>query len=208
MNPRSLSESRVQKPKLKRRFREETAQAMLGAAELVFAERGLHEASMAAIAGRAGVAVGTLYNHFKDRESLLEGLLALRRAELKDRLERSQSSTAGEPFQRQLAALLHALFDHFEAHKPFLTIVMQDEQAIALKKPNETLREIHRHLERLVKRGVREGLLRISSGDLYPTMLLGLVRGLCLRELQFGGHGKLVDHIDETIEFFLRGAGR
>lgn len=181
---------------------------MLGAAEHVFAERGIHAASMNEIAARAGVAVGTLYNHFKDRDSLLEGLLGLRRAELKERLETSQSSTAAEPFSRQLAALLYALFDHFEAHRPFLTIVMQNELAMKLKKPNETLREILKHLERLVKKGIREQLLRISPGGLHPTLLFGLVRGLIMHELHFGGRGRLTDHVDELVDFFLHGAGR
>src|SRR5439155_24611613 len=96
MNPNSSSEKRVQK--LRSRQREEAGRAMMAAAEQVFAARGLSGASMNEIAARAGVAVGTLYNHFQDREALLEALLDARRAELKDRLDASVHAGARAPF--------------------------------------------------------------------------------------------------------------
>ena len=78
--------------KLRQRFREATSRAVLEAAEQVFAEDGLHGASMSRIAERAGVAVGTLYNHFKDREALFNALLDQRRAELLDELDRARAA--------------------------------------------------------------------------------------------------------------------
>ena len=54
---------------------------ILAAARALFAERG-PRASTAAIAARAGVAVGTLYNHFATKEALLEAALADRVAEI------------------------------------------------------------------------------------------------------------------------------
>jgi AcrR family transcriptional regulator len=53
-------------PRLRERLREEAARAILAAAEEVFATDGL-QARMERIAEQAGVAVGTLYNHFEDR---------------------------------------------------------------------------------------------------------------------------------------------
>ena len=68
-------------PRLRARIRETTEQAILAAAEEVFADAGLHAAHMGTIAARAGVSVGTLYNHFEDREALLAGLLLARHQE-------------------------------------------------------------------------------------------------------------------------------
>ena len=48
---------------------------MLVAAEDVFAEAGLAKAHVEDIARRAGVAVGTLYNYYKDRDALLAAVL-------------------------------------------------------------------------------------------------------------------------------------
>lgn len=50
-------------------------QAILDAALTVFAERGFEAARLDDIAARAGVAKGTLYLYFKDKETLFEELL-------------------------------------------------------------------------------------------------------------------------------------
>src|SRR5581483_1999770 len=125
MNPNSSSEKRVQN--LRSRLREEAGQAMIAAAEAVFAERGLSGASMGEIAARAGVAVGTLYNHFEDREALLAGLLDARRIELLSRIDRGLKETAGRPFREQLRTLLANLLEHKQAHRKFFQILLQGE---------------------------------------------------------------------------------
>ena len=48
---------------------------LLDAAAAVVSERGFARATIREIAARAGVADGTLYNYFADKEELLEGLL-------------------------------------------------------------------------------------------------------------------------------------
>jgi AcrR family transcriptional regulator len=50
-------------------------QAILGAALTVFAERGYEAARLDDVAARAGVAKGTLYLYFKDKEALFEALV-------------------------------------------------------------------------------------------------------------------------------------
>ena len=82
MNRRSPDERQPPPQSLRERFRETTLQAVLTAAEDVFADAGLHAGHMGEIAERAGVAVGTLYNHFADREALLAGLSDARYAEM------------------------------------------------------------------------------------------------------------------------------
>ena len=49
----------------------ETQEALLGAAEHVFSEVGIAQATVAEICERAGVAVGTFYGRFPDKDALL-----------------------------------------------------------------------------------------------------------------------------------------
>jgi AcrR family transcriptional regulator len=56
---------------------------LLVAAAQTFAERGL-DAPLEHIARRAGVSIGTLYNHFPTREALLEAILPQRLAALEE----------------------------------------------------------------------------------------------------------------------------
>jgi AcrR family transcriptional regulator len=59
-------------PVLRRSVQEQTRntyrEAILDAAERVFARAGYHESKMADVAREAGVSVGTLYNHFDSKE--------------------------------------------------------------------------------------------------------------------------------------------
>src|SRR5215831_13366167 len=109
-------------PKLRARIRETTVQAILAAAEEVFADAGLHAAHMGTIAAKAGVSVGTLYNHFEDREALLAGLLAARHAELYGKLDAAISGAAGRPLRARLRAILGAFASHCEDHRKFVFI--------------------------------------------------------------------------------------
>src|SRR5580692_6415702 len=56
--------------------------AILDAAETVFAERGFHGARIQDIAVVARIAVGTLYNHFDHKDEVLAALLEQRSEEL------------------------------------------------------------------------------------------------------------------------------
>src|ERR1700744_4649774 len=115
MNRDSRSEARVQP--LRERLRAETVRAILAAAEQVFADKGIRAARVEEIAHRAGVAVGTVYNHFEDRESLLSALVEESRAELAGRLQAADDPA--QPFEAQLRRFVRTVFEHFESKREF-----------------------------------------------------------------------------------------
>jgi AcrR family transcriptional regulator len=98
-------------------FRRET---MLKAARHVVARRGLAGASMQSIAEEAGVAKGTLYLYFKDREDLIEQAVGSVLDELV-RLVRDELRP-GRPLREALRGLLRTQFEFFEAHRDFLRV--------------------------------------------------------------------------------------
>jgi len=90
---------------LRARLKEVVATTILDAAEQVFSERGL-DARLEDIATQAGVAVGTLYNYFADRQALVEAMLETHRAHLLERLEAVVIRNRELPFRAQLEAIL------------------------------------------------------------------------------------------------------
>lgn len=68
-----MSAHTSQRP-LKELLREVRAGLILDVAEELFAEKGYHETSMDEIAARAGVAKGTLYQHFPSKQDLVVAL--------------------------------------------------------------------------------------------------------------------------------------
>jgi len=198
-------------------------QAILTAAEEVFANKGLHAAHMGEIASLAGVAVGTLYNHFADRDALLAGLLEARRDELLARIDEALAAGGGNArrpiirpsFRERLRAFLQAVLAHKEAHRRFFQILMQGEIVryqetfpSACHVPSATMHEMFTRLDKLMKQGLREKALRADIVDLAPVLLMGMVRAVMIRDtLVKGGAGDLVSETDRLLTFFFQGAG-
>jgi AcrR family transcriptional regulator len=205
MNSRSSSETAV--PSLRSRIRRATDAAILAAAEQVFAEQGLHDARMNDIARRARVAVGTLYNHFQDRDALLTELLEVRRREILQTIDHALDDGAG-PFRERLTGMLRALFAYHRAHRNFFYVFMQREGGrwCAGMKAPELTQQIYERMEKLVKRGLREKALRPDAAELYPAMLMGLVHAVKLRQQVLDAGDQDVD-TDALVRCFLDGAG-
>lgn len=204
MNYNSKDEARVRP--LRERLREETARAIADAAEEIFARKGLHDARMEEIATRAGVSVGTVYNHFEDREALLADLVEARRKELAQRLDRTLAACAAEPFAAQLRSFALTVFEHFESHRAFLHIILESDTARATR-PSEAMRELRARVEQLVRHGLQKKALRPDAARLWPIMFMAAVKAVLLHDLRDPGSLPVEERAAAAIDFFLNGAG-
>jgi AcrR family transcriptional regulator len=207
MNPRS-----TKPPRLRERLKEVARGAILQAAAEEFAQEGLHVARMERIAARAGVAVGTLYNHFKDKEALLDALIVDRKQQLLARLDEALAAEKKAPFPRQLETFVRVLLDHFEVHRPFLAVLMQAEHARStinvVGGPSTTMQEIYKRAERLVQLGLKEKVLRADDADLIPFFLMGSVRSVLIQGILYAPKEQRIgERIGAVVRYFLQGAG-
>src|SRR3954468_23230913 len=157
---------------LRERLKGETQREILHGAEAVFGQSGLNGARMDDIAARAGVSVGTLYNHFEDREALLSELVASRREDLLAPLDSVLAASEREPFGAQFEQFVRAVLEHFDTHKAFLAILLESEHARVLpasrsseSRPNLALLEVRRRVEELLVRGRIVGVLRPEGAE-------------------------------------------
>lgn len=135
---------------MRQRAREAASEALLEAAEEVAAQRGLEAASIAAIAERAGVAVGTIYNYFPDRDALIAALFKWRRYQLLPRIAAASTQYQELPFEERLTSYLTAVLGVFEEYRRFCRVAMYAEQNAARPKARsivlmtivESLREL------------------------------------------------------------------
>ncbi len=192
--------------RLRERLREATVEAILVAAEEVFAEQG-PKARMESIASRAGIAVGTLYNHFADRDALWTELCRSRREALLVRLDETLVRVRPEPFEDALRALLAAFVAHWEAHRGFLNVLMQVDPPTTSPGPRAKDRtmaqELCERMATLVRRGVAQGALRSSGAELYPVLVLGMLRSVLFHHPAPSARA----NVERLLEVFLRGAG-
>jgi AcrR family transcriptional regulator len=212
MNRRSQAERTPQT--LRERFKETTLQAVLTAAEEVFADAGLHAAHMGEIAERAGVAVGTLYNHFADREALLAGLAEARFKELISDMDGALKATTDQPFGQRVRALVVAMLTYYERHWKFMQIFLQGETGryertfpTLVEAMRHKMREVRTRVEKLTAQGLREKAIRAELADLAPFFLIGMLRSLVMRRLYHEPKKGLVIEADRMLEAFLHGVG-
>jgi AcrR family transcriptional regulator len=79
------------------RSRAATRRRLVAAATELFAREGLHRVTSARIAAAAGVATGTFYLHFKDKEALFREIAFAALAELRERQRRATAGLAADP---------------------------------------------------------------------------------------------------------------
>jgi AcrR family transcriptional regulator len=94
--------------KAAQRSRRETRRRLVVAGTDLFAQHGLHGATSAQIARKAGVAAGTFYLHFKDKQELFREIAFDALRELRERQDQAASRVAGDP-QAELRARYHEL---------------------------------------------------------------------------------------------------
>lgn len=201
------SKSRKPTQNLRSRLKEATADAILVAAAEVFGEQGLAAARMETIAERAGVSVGTLYNHFDDRSALLDALMKRRREALLKRMDAALADSEGRPFREQLRTFLSTLAHHVAEHGAFLRVLIQSEELMNRKaQQGGSKAELHQRLETLIRRGVKSGELRTEGHELFATLLAGMATAVFHRELG-NGHGveRVEKSLEEAARVFLRG---
>ena len=108
------------KAALVERYRRDTIR---GATQRVIARHGLRGASMSAIAEEAGVAKGTLYLYFEDRDDLLDHAAGRIFDDLLDRLK---GVLAGKrPLRQSLRELVRTKLTFFDENQPFLRVYME-----------------------------------------------------------------------------------
>lgn len=171
--------------RLRDRLRDQTLAAIIAAAEQVLAEQGL-DAPVQAIASRAGVAVGTLYNHFGDRDGLVQAVAAHNRRALLQAIDALLLNLTGD-FHAHLVDIAAIFTRHWRLHGPFLAMLMQEHgQAKDRCDRQEMAQALRVRLQRLVAHGRDTGQLRSDIGDIHADMLLGLFWGLMARSLLGG----------------------
>lgn len=170
------------------------------------AETGLDDAPMERVAARAGVAVGTLYNYFENRESLVTAVLQRRHAELDEHLAAQRLAT--RPFPESLAALVGATLAHFRRHAPFFVLVMQQEQVQRRRPGHGPGMSIVLAHARVVVEGARELATMRDQPALRAELAVGCLRaGLLwlLAEKRSAATWAAVEA--EVIAFTLAGLG-
>jgi AcrR family transcriptional regulator len=199
---------------LRDRLRQSTRDAILAAAATAFNGRDASAVRMEDIAAGAGVAVGTLYNYFRDRNALLATVLQSRTQGLLDALDAAVDDAASTHAAERFAADLHRfvtiLIRHSDENRALMLALIDEVlehgvDATAMNRQHTVATQLMARAGRLLACGVESGALRRAAPPLYAAMLLGMVRAVAMTALVRGEAG-LAGTADDIVRVFLRGA--
>lgn len=128
------------------------------------------DASMAAIARRAGVVRATVYMHFPTREALLDAVMEDAVAQVAE-ATRAAEPTKGEPeeaLQRVLGATWHKLSD-------FQTLLAINTSRLSQKELHRRHQPVMTLFVPLIERGQKKGVFR---GDVPVSWHLAMIRAI------------------------------
>jgi AcrR family transcriptional regulator len=204
MNMDSSSRKRIQAP-LRDRLKETASTAILEAAEAVFSEEGF-DARMETIATRAGVAVGTLYNHFKDRQALVEAVQDAYRDRIKEMVDAAIEDAKDLPVRDLLLAVVRAIVEGANSASGFRRFMFQSDYPVRASRKREFGKLFMTRLQPVLARAQSEGELRADQVQIHAAFLMGLVHAGLAANLE----GVLpLDQVPERIVAqFLHGASK
>ncbi len=151
--------------------------AVADAAAAVFAERGYHATTIAALLEATGLSAGALYHYVASRHELL----VLICDELMDPLlERTRATLEnGAPPQEQLRELIRAWLEHIELHLDHMRVFGQERHVIEREPRWHEIRakrlEFERLLDAVLAAAEESGAMAIPDRRLALLALLGMV---------------------------------
>lgn len=182
---------------------------ILEAAVKVFAEQGFYQSTIAQVANKAGVADGTIYLYFKNKDDILSHFFSYKAKQIFDRFR--EDVELSDHAVDKLRSLVRRHLDEFQQDRN-MAVVYQVEihQSSRLfeaqiKKMSGMYLDI---LSEIVEQGQEEGSLR---KDLYVGLvkryILGAIDEVINTWLHSDGNYDLVSMADPLIDLFLRGIG-
>jgi AcrR family transcriptional regulator len=187
--------------------------AILDAAETVFAEHGFHGARIQDIAERARIAVGTVYNHFADKDEVLAALLEERTQEILAQLLPRDDDPAG--FRARLQARIARMLAYVNAHRAFFSIANEHglfaghaaPGARAASRPLNKVEKFRAVFRALVEEGIASGDLEPLPAEALSRFLGGTMRAFVLSSID-ESDADPTGHAAMTVDLFLHGAAR
>jgi TetR/AcrR family fatty acid metabolism transcriptional regulator len=182
---------------------------ILEAAVRVFARQGFHQSTVAQIAKEAGVADGTIYLYFKNKDDILVQFFSFRAKQVfesfREAVDRADSSLdkLSNLVRRHLAEFQRdrdgAVVYQVETHQNSRLAEAQ------IKEMSQMYRDL---ISEIVEQGQQDGTIR---KDLYvglvKRLIIGAVDEVINTWLHSDGQYDLVSMADPLVELFLKGIG-
>ena len=184
-------------------------QQILEAAIKVFARQGFYQSTVAQIAKEAGVADGTIYLYFKNKNDILVQFFNYKTKQVFDSF-RTEVARADSSLDK-LRFLIRRHLKEFQGNRE-MAVVYQVETHQNSRLAETQIREMSKMyrdlISEIVEQGQQEGTIR---RDLYVGLvkrfIIGAVDEVINTWLHSDGEYDLVSMADPLVELFIKGIG-
>lgn len=173
------------------RKKEDKRNRLLDAANILFTENGVSSTTIAEICSHAGIAKGTFYLYFKDKEDILRALTKrISLTILKTTYQKVKDTTLS--FEDRIILMADSLLDLFQNDPDMLTVMKKDfiwpiSEEEFLTTDDETMSMIRNNIEEYAKS------ISITEHQIL-VRLYALISMLCSI-----AYSSIIDHFPDTI---------
>ncbi len=178
------------------------------AAERLFTSRRFHEITMDHVAAEAGVAKGTLYGHFQDKDDLFFQTCASGFDELCEVVDAASPPDAA--FERRLVATCRRLSQFVDRRRDLMRLMQAEENRLSCCKGGmhdlwmEKRAKLVAAIAKILADGAADGILRRDvSLEVLANVLLGMLR---TRDRRLADAPPSMRRHEVIVELFCRGA--
>ena len=174
--------------------------AFLQAAEALFAELGFENATMTAIAGRAGSSIGALYSYFPDKKAIALALLDAYAGEIKDhwrKLFEEGAAYSSKEFSRRF---IDRFLDFVAEHPAYLAL---HAAPIRLRRNGAAKRAFRAALVEGLRR--RVPALEQKAAELRVGVMLQIVQGMMrmYNDAEASGRAAVVEEFKTALGSYM-----
>lgn len=179
---------------------------ILNSAGAIFAEYGFHKATISQIATQAGVADGTLYLYFKNKDDILYQFISFKTNVVFK--EMNAAVKKGRNAEEKLRYLIRCHLTEFQNDRN-MAIIFQSEVRY-LREIESQIKDISKMyldlLSDIIERGQIEGSMRQDLFiGLVKRFILGAVEGVISTWVSADGRYDLVSMADPLVDLYLTG---
>lgn len=194
------------KTNLRDKLKESTREAILEAAVTLLISN-TAEFRMENIAERAGVAIGTLYNYFENRQVLIDTIITKRRTTAEANIRVSLEQTVGLHISARLENLFQTLLNFLERHKTVTHHTLQLKE-VSVNNPGQKsmMNILNEYVLEMLQTALERNEIRSEYMDIYPLVISSYLRGIFTKVEE--GKDEVIqrDLARKMAELFLLGA--
>ena len=187
--------------------KQEKFEMILDAAEKVIAENGFHGSQVARIAKEAGVADGTIYLYFKNKEDILISLFQNRLGSLVESFKNniSEEDSAEEALYK-ICDIHFSLLEE-NIHLAYVTQIELRQSSLELRKAiGQAVKPYIQLIEHILIKGAADGSFRKNLDTrLTRQLIFGAMDEVVTSWLISGQKYSLTAQVANTVDFFIRG---